>query len=581
MNSDKSPLNKSATISNNLDLIFNCVFKGYVAFVSYDKHIYCKLALGKKKAGTPDIYYDFDHFKHLGLNAIRRLFETGVANPEYPQYSLQEIENYCKLYYVFESEDNRNKALASLKTPTIVNIHEVKKTGEVIYLINNVVYAEHFPLEWALTPKSVEFIDENGNPKICIAGPGTSPIHCYNCNSFGLRGVFIGYCANCATDYNFTRGYGFIDHGVEMDAESQQINDNYTKYYKPASETYLLGVDLDKLGYLETHSDNCLSGGPLPSGKDICDDQSDLNPFNEHGDDDDLYVTDNDGSKTSSMRLSKLYPRRAYGVSGYSLSFENKSSLDNPRTPTLVPRAGVLAIPMFQVKYTDEMNPEFIRRKIEEFFSANDFEVTDNNYSFPIGPRADWDHYRVEKRPSYWYAWNANLKTQDQVMKFEFRLYMSNPIVYGKGFKPVTIFLKCNFQGDHDSGYKMIADMNDWIFDRKKTPVIGDTTPAVKPNSWNWAIPARISGATRVGIEGFSKRSGLETTEGGFVGECCKSYPSSDDDEDNQEPYESDEDDKYLRYEDEDRGYDEVFDDSEEYGKEYDDFNGLITKKIK
>jgi hypothetical protein len=329
-----------------------------------------------------------------------------------------------------------------------------------------------------------------------------------------------------------------------MDAESQQINDNDTQYYKPASETYLLGVDLDKLGYSETHSENCLSGGPLPSGKDICDDQSDLDPFNEDGDDDDLYVTNDDGSKTSSMRLSNIYPRRAYGVSGYSLSFENKSSLDNPRTLTLVPRAVVPAIPMFQLRYTDEMNPDFIRRKIEEFFSANDFEVTDNNYSFPIGPRADWDHYRVEKRPSYWYAWNANLKTQDQVMKFEFRLYMSNPIVYGKGFKPVTIFLKCNFQGDHDSGYKMIADMNDWIFERNRTP---SRTPAVKPNSWN----------------------------------CCKSYPSSDDDEDNQEPYESDEDDKYLMYEEEDRGYDEVFDDSEEYGKEYDDFNGLITKKIK
>jgi len=547
MNGDKSPLNKSATISNNSDLLFNCVFKGYVAVVSYDKQIYCKLALGKKKAGTPDIYYDLDHFKHIGSNAIRGLFEkySELETGEHmAKYSLQEIEDCCKLYYAFESEDDRNKALASLKNPTVVNIHEVKKTGELIYLINNVVYAEHFPLEWALTPKSVEFIDENGNPQICIAGPGTSPIHCYNCNSSGFRGIFIGYCANCATDYNFTRGYGFCDHGVEMDAESQQINDNDTQYYKPASETYLLGVDLDKLGYSETHSENCLSGGPLPSGKDICDDQSDLDPFNEDGDDDDLYVTNDDGSKTSSMRLSNIYPRRAYGVSGYSLSFENKSSLDNPRTLTLVPRAVVPAIPMFQLRYTDEMNPDFIRRKIEEFFSANDFEVTDNNYSFPIGPRADWDHYRVEKRPSYWYAWNANLKTQDQVMKFEFRLYMSNPIVYGKGFKPVTIFLKCNFQGDHDSGYKMIADMNDWIFERNRTP---SRTPAVKPNSWN----------------------------------CCKSYPSSDDDEDNQEPYESDEDDKYLMYEEEDRGYDEVFDDSEEYGKEYDDFNGLITKKIK
>jgi hypothetical protein len=551
MNSDKSPLNKTATISNNADLIFNCVFKGYVAFVSYDKHIYCKLALGKKKAGASDIYYDFDHFKHLRLNAICELFETGVANPEYPQYSLQEIENYCKLYYVFESEDNRNKALASLKTPTIVNIHEVKKTGEIIYLINNVVYTEHFPLEWALTPKSVEFTDENGNPKICIAGPGTSPIHCGNCNSFGCRGVFIGYCANCATDYNFTRGYGFIDHGVEMDAESQQINDNnYTQCYKPASETYLLDVDLDKLGYSETHSDNCLSGGPLPSGKDICDDQFDLDPFNEHGDDDDLYVTDNDGSKTSLIRLSKIYPRRAYGVSRHS-------------------------IPMFQLKYTDEMNPEFIRRKIEEFFSANDFEVTDNNYSVPIGPRADWDHYRVEKRPSYWYAWNANLKTQNQVMKFEFRLYMSNPVVYGKGFKPVTIFLRCNFQGDNDSGYKIIADMNDWIFDRTTS-----RTPAVKQDSWNWAIPTLVP---RSGIEGLETTSApkVQSAAHCFLGECCKLYPSSDDDEDDQETYESDEDDKYLVYEDEDRGYNEVFDDSEDYGKEYDDFNGLITKKIK
>jgi hypothetical protein len=448
MNSDKSPLNKTATISNNLDLIFNCVFKGYVAFVSYDKHIYCKLALGKKKAGTPDIYYDFDHFKHLRLNAICELFETGVANPKYPQYSLQEIENYCKLYYVFESEDNRNKALASLKTPTIVNIHEVKKTGETIYLINNVVYTEHFPLEWALTPKSVEFADENGNPQICIAGPGTSPIHCGNCNSFGCRGVFIGYCANCATDYNFTRGYGFIDHGVEMDAESQQINDNYTKYYKPASETYLLGVDLDKLGYSDTHSYNCLSGGPLPSGVDICDDQSNVDPFDESKCDKSLYVTNDDGVKVASIRISRIYPRRAYGIA-----------------------AGIKTrLFQFQHSQCDNKTPEFFRNKLEEFFSAKGFEVTDNNYSFPIGPREEWDHYRLEKRPSYWYAWNVfkrgNIPEDD--LKLEFRLYMSNPVIYGEGFKPTTIVLGCNYKAGlaNESYWTLCSEINDWIFDR-------------------------------------------------------------------------------------------------------------------
>jgi len=44
-----------------------------------------------------------------------------------------------------------------------------------------------------------------------------------------------------------------------------------------------------------------------------------------------------------------------------------------------------------------------------------------------------------------------------------------------------------------------------------------------------WAIPERISGATRVGhneVNGFSKRSGGETTEGSFVGEYPPRPPS-------------------------------------------------------
>jgi hypothetical protein len=410
-----------------MDLVFNCLFKGYISIITFDGGYFCKIHLGKKTLGAPETYYDLDEFqfKYSGKNTIRGLIDSDIDSPPKTQYTFEELESRCKLYYMFEPEDNRNKALALLKKPIVVNIHEVKKTGEIIYLINNVVYTEHFPLEWALTPKSVEFADENGNPQICIAGPGTSPIHCGNCNSFGCRGVFIGYCANCATDYNFTRGYGFIDHGVEMDAESQQINDNYTQY-KPASETYLLGVDLDKLGYSDTHSDNCLSGGPLPSGVDICDDQSNVDPFDESKCDKSLYVTNDDGVKVASIRISSKYPRRAYGIA-----------------------AGIKTrLFQFQHSQCDNKTPEFFRNKLEEFFSAKGVEVTDNNYSFPIGPREEWDHYRLEKRPSYWYAWNVfkrgNIPEDD--LKLEFRLYMSNPVIYGEGFKPTTIVLGCNYK---------------------------------------------------------------------------------------------------------------------------------------
>jgi hypothetical protein len=457
MNSDKQPLNKSATVANNMDLVFNCIFKGYISIILFDGGYFCKISLGKKTLGAPEPYYDLDEFqfKYSGKNTIRGLIDHDPeldSPPKKTQYTFKEIESRCKLYYMFEPEDDKNKALALLKTPIVVNIHEVKKTGEIIYLMNGVAYSEHFPLEWALAPKREETM-RNGSSQVFIYGPGTSKMHCANCNAYGsLKGAFIGYCSNCAKTYNFTRGYEYLNHGVEMEMEMEK-------------SSYLKNVDLQKIGYLNLVAekagmdDICLPGGDPPSGVDICDDQLNVDPFDESKCDKSLYVTNDDGMKVASMRISRRYPRRAYGIPAgiKTRLFQFQYSKYDNNTPEFL-------------RNKLEATPEFFRNKLEEFFSAKGIEVTDNNYSFPIGPREEWDHYRLEKRPSYWYAWNVvkrgNIPEED--LKLELRLYMSNPIIYGEGFNPSTIVLGCNYKtaSINESYWTLCSEINDWIFDR-------------------------------------------------------------------------------------------------------------------
>jgi hypothetical protein len=93
------------------------------------------------------------------------------------------------------------------------------------YLLNEFWYHENFPLEWA------KHHEEE-----------TGPSNCNNCAYFGsINGIFIGYCCNCADYvYNFERGRGFIDIGVE-DIADDSMN------HASAFDTYLKGVDIEAI----------------------------------------------------------------------------------------------------------------------------------------------------------------------------------------------------------------------------------------------------------------------------------------------------------------------------------------------
>lgn len=116
---------------------------------------------------------------------------------------------------------------------------EVKRyynaTGSFLvnYTYKGVVYVGTFPEEWAKTHLK-----------------NTGPNECGNCECFGsiyhgmrLNGkMFLGYCANCAKDYNGERGRGLVGLGEENPDMS-----DYPSIY----DTYMKGIDLTQLDAIE------------------------------------------------------------------------------------------------------------------------------------------------------------------------------------------------------------------------------------------------------------------------------------------------------------------------------------------
>lgn len=425
MNSDKSEFTKNAIVSGNMDLVFNCKLTGYLACIRIGDKIFCEIAVSSRRTKISDpVYYDFYDFCYWGRqNTLRMIVE------EFSSQKTEEELEYLATKYTLTQLRDMSSNTDTTPDKVVVSIKEVKNTGELIYIIDNVVYSEHFPLEWALTPNK----DESGY----TYGPGTSNTHCLNCCISGsLCGVFIGYCGNCSYyGYRLSRGHGFRVDGQEM-----RWHDDSENIPKSAMETYLYNVDLQKIGY--TESDVCLSAGRAPTGPDICDDQSDLDPLRED-EVDEIRVS------SGGIRASKRHPRRAYGI------------------------PSIIGTEIVNVGVTDTMTPDFIRHKIEEFFAANAIEVTDNNYSFPIGRRENWDHYRIEKHPNYWYAWNAILKSESdggEDVKIRMRLYLSNPLRAkkqqedGEIKEPANMILECQNQKGRNLVYhSMIKSLGDWI----------------------------------------------------------------------------------------------------------------------
>jgi hypothetical protein len=104
---------------------------------------------------------------------------------------------------------------------------------EMIYfdsfkVYNDELYALEYPDEWIMSHKK-----------------GTGP-ECYNCiDHASWRGVFIGYCGNCATAYeDFSRGPGFCGKAVEH-------NNIKCPPERSAYNTYLKNANLENIGSID------------------------------------------------------------------------------------------------------------------------------------------------------------------------------------------------------------------------------------------------------------------------------------------------------------------------------------------
>jgi hypothetical protein len=198
----------------------------------------------------------------------------------------------------------------------------------------------------------------------------------------------------------------------------------------------------------EEKYNNCLIGGEVPTGPDICDDQEDMDPIRV--DEIDEYFD----NSTDLVIQSRRYPRRAYSMP--STSFMRYRTI-------------------LGVEQTDTMTPDFIRNKMEVFFesSNNYIEITNNNYSFPIGPRPEWDHYRITKNATAWFSWNAVLRgyfSGEEDVEFEILLYVSN--VHSVEH-PAKMLLECNrIYGRSSAYWAMMRTIRAWVLDETDSPMI-------------------------------------------------------------------------------------------------------------
>ena len=482
MNSDK------ATTKNVDKMLWSkSRYIGYVVFTKYDNSIFCEVP--SHMGLTPNKCYQLRDFGKKGF--IQRYIDKDFGyTPD------------CDSgFYEYSPE-----MLTKMHGPTeriVADIKQISATGAYVYVINNVAYPSQFPVQWALTPiiartqevgttGSVRDLSGDGlsskdkettlcaddQVHITICGPGTSPNHCGNCNIFGsYRGIFLGYCANCALTYNMERGFGYITNGVELELDHSDLKhvmqskypcsssfdeseldewmyeyeEIVKKIYKPARNSYLKGVDITTLGYTQNIYAICLPGGAPPTGPDICDNQEDMDPVREDETDRDMPGKSHWGSKR--------YPRRAYGVPAFRYR------------------------EVFAAHQTETLTPNLIREKMEILFAHNNISVSDNNYSFPIGPRESWDHYRIEKRPTCWFGWNAILPSthpdEEEVVELAIRLYVSH--IHTEE-SPAELVLECNnVRGRSGTYWSLMATMKAWMLDDTENPVIPHTANAHVP----------------------------------------------------------------------------------------------------
>ena len=142
------------------------------------------------------------------------------------------------------------------------NISEISSDLDVDYPYDTIEYPEgkdyktyrgfryhlNFPDAWILDEK-----EDTGRSCANCVGAHCPLTGLPDMTGFAMwRGVILGYCANCAEyDYQYERGPGFYEHGVEM-------QDNENSVILSAFDMYLGEIDFEALGDLGMNPDNTL-----------------------------------------------------------------------------------------------------------------------------------------------------------------------------------------------------------------------------------------------------------------------------------------------------------------------------------
>lgn len=108
-------------------------------------------------------------------------------------------------------------------------------------------YDIHFPLNWLFNEEFKMYPCSSSNNDLDSL---TGPNHCNNCRDYGFyNGVFIGYCLNCATEFENKRGNGLTDvAGVELNEHMVAFDLTYFQKKNSIWNTYLKGVSLQEIG---------------------------------------------------------------------------------------------------------------------------------------------------------------------------------------------------------------------------------------------------------------------------------------------------------------------------------------------
>lgn len=180
-----------------------------------------------------------------------------------------------------------------------------------------IYYDIHFPLNWIFNEEFKMYPCSNNNIDLNSL---TGPNHCTNCRDYGVyKGVFIGYCLNCAAEFENKRGNGMtdIEEGLELNEHMVAFDLTYFKKEYSIWNTYLKDVSLQEIGDLTLKSEYDLYKDlpdliPVELNYGNEDKNNDWYLISKDEDDSRYYDSDNDDSESKRQnKINKLIERFA------------------------------------------------------------------------------------------------------------------------------------------------------------------------------------------------------------------------------------------------------------------------------